>query len=222
MSEAERVKREAEYIADRDAMMRDRAWIESTVHRSLRETFKKVEELAAKANKAHGFAIVCGANDYRSCIMRSGFVSLGCGVASGLVASLNNPGGNLTRVSFLIGALTAKKLELLHELLPKVMAIGVLVNPNFPDTDVQLRDAQAAAQALRINLIVGKAATDGELETAFTTVVERRSPWMATPPSILSQKASTSHSNERPRLLTARTSDSAVGSLRSGNIFVPG
>jgi putative ABC transport system substrate-binding protein len=95
-------------------------------------------------------------------------------VASGLVASLNHPGGNLTGVSFLIGALTAKKLELLHELLPKVMAIGVLMNPNFPDMDTQLRDAQAAAQALGMNLIVVKAGTDGELETAFTTLVQQR------------------------------------------------
>jgi hypothetical protein len=79
MSEAERVKREAEYIADRDAMMRDRAWIEGTVHRSLREAFKKVGELVAQANKDHGFAITCGANGYQSCVMRSGFVSLGCG-----------------------------------------------------------------------------------------------------------------------------------------------
>jgi hypothetical protein len=79
MSEAERVNREAEYIADRDAMMQDRAWIEGTVHHSLRETFKKVEELVAQAKKDHGFTMVCRANDYRSCIMRAGFVSLGCG-----------------------------------------------------------------------------------------------------------------------------------------------
>jgi hypothetical protein len=79
MSEAERVKTEAEYIADRDAMMRDRRWIEGTVHHSLSETFKKVKELVPEANKDHGFSILCGTNDYRSCIMRSGFVSLGCG-----------------------------------------------------------------------------------------------------------------------------------------------
>ena len=79
MSEAERVKQEAQYIEDRDAMMRDRGWIEGTVHHSLRETFKKVGELVAQANKDHGFTIVCRANDYQSCIMRSGFVSLGCG-----------------------------------------------------------------------------------------------------------------------------------------------
>jgi len=78
MSEAERVKREREYIADRDAMMRDWRWIEGTVYRSLRETFKNVEELVAQANNEHGFIIECGANDYRSCIMRSGFVSVGC------------------------------------------------------------------------------------------------------------------------------------------------
>jgi putative tryptophan/tyrosine transport system substrate-binding protein len=94
-------------------------------------------------------------------------------VASGLVTSLNSPGGNLTGVSFLIGALTAKKLELLHELLPKVMTIGVLVHPNFPDADIQLRDAQAAAQALRVRLIVVRASSDGELEAALTTVVQQ-------------------------------------------------
>jgi len=79
MSEAERVKREREYIADRDAMMRNRARIEGTVHRSLRETFKKVGELVVQANEDHGFTIACRTNDYRSCIIRSGFVSLGCG-----------------------------------------------------------------------------------------------------------------------------------------------
>src|SRR5215467_15493096 len=66
MSEAERVKREAEYIADRDAMMRDYRWIEGTVRRSLHETFKKVENLVAQANKDHGFTIACRANGYQS------------------------------------------------------------------------------------------------------------------------------------------------------------
>jgi hypothetical protein len=79
MSEAQRVKREAEYLADRDAMKRDRAWIEGTVHRSLRETFQKVEQLVARVNKDQGFQIVCRSDGYHSCVMRSGFVSLGCG-----------------------------------------------------------------------------------------------------------------------------------------------
>lgn len=78
MSEAERVKREEEYLADRDAMMRDRRWIEDTVQRSLRDAFQKVEQLLAQVNKDHGFQIVCRADSYQSCVMRSGFVSLGC------------------------------------------------------------------------------------------------------------------------------------------------
>lgn len=79
MSEARRVKQEAEYLADRDAMMRDRRWIEGTVHRSLQDAFQRVEELVEQANKEHGFDVVCGASGYQSCVMRSGFVSLGCG-----------------------------------------------------------------------------------------------------------------------------------------------
>jgi hypothetical protein len=77
-SEAQRVKWEAEYLAARDAMMRDRAWIEGAVHRSLREAFQKVEQLVAQFNKDHSFEIICRASGYQGCVMRSGFVSLGC------------------------------------------------------------------------------------------------------------------------------------------------
>jgi ABC-type uncharacterized transport system substrate-binding protein len=95
-------------------------------------------------------------------------------VAFGLVASLNNPGGNLTGVSFLIGALTAKHLELLHELVPKAMVFGMLVNPNFPDTNVQVRDAQTAAQTFGAQLIVVNAGSEGELGAAFAKLVQQR------------------------------------------------
>jgi putative tryptophan/tyrosine transport system substrate-binding protein len=95
-------------------------------------------------------------------------------VASGLVDSFNKPGGNLTGVSFMISALTAKKLELLHELVPEATVIGMLANPNFPDTDIQLREAQAAAQALGLKLVVVNAGTDDELKTAFATLLQQR------------------------------------------------
>lgn len=78
MGEAERVKREAEYLTDRVAMMRDRAWIENTVHCSIREAFQKVEALVAQTNKAHDFQIACRSRGHHACVMRSGFVSLGC------------------------------------------------------------------------------------------------------------------------------------------------
>jgi putative tryptophan/tyrosine transport system substrate-binding protein len=76
-------------------------------------------------------------------------------------------------VSFLVGALTAKKLELLHELLPRAAAVGVLVNPNFPDTGMQLRDARAAAQALGQKLTIVNAGAASELQTAFSTLVQQ-------------------------------------------------
>ena len=95
-------------------------------------------------------------------------------VAFGLVASLNHPGGNLTGVSFMLGALLAKNFELLHELVPKATVFGLLVNPNFPDTNVQVREAQAAAQALGEQLIVVNAGSEGELEAAFVTLVEQQ------------------------------------------------
>jgi putative ABC transport system substrate-binding protein len=102
------------------------------------------------------------------------FVSGGDPIDLGLVESLNKPGGNLTGVTFFLGALEAKRLELLHELLPKAALIGALVNPTFPVSKTRLEDAQAAAQALGKKLVVAHASTEGELETAFTTLTQQR------------------------------------------------
>jgi putative tryptophan/tyrosine transport system substrate-binding protein len=102
------------------------------------------------------------------------FVSGTDPIELGLVASLNKPGSNLTGVSFLIGALTAKKLEFLHELLPKAALIGLLVNPSNRDSNIQLRDAQAAADAFGQKLVVLNASTDGELKTAFIMIKQQR------------------------------------------------
>jgi len=102
------------------------------------------------------------------------FVSGGDPIDLGLVESLNKPGGNLTGVTFFLGALEAKRLELLHELLPKAALIGALVNPTFPVSNTRLEDAQAAAQALGKKLVVVHASTEGELKTAFTTLTQQR------------------------------------------------
>ena len=102
------------------------------------------------------------------------FVSGGDPIDLGLVESLNKPGGNLTGVTFFLGALEAKRLELLHELLPKAALIGALVNPTFPASKTRLEDAQVAAQALGKKLVVVHASTEGELKTAFATLTQQR------------------------------------------------
>jgi putative ABC transport system substrate-binding protein len=94
-------------------------------------------------------------------------------VINGLVASLSRPGGNTTGVSFLSSASVTKRLELLRQLVPKPGAIAMLVYPNFPDGERELRDVQAAAHASGQELIVVEAGTDRDIETAFATFAQR-------------------------------------------------
>jgi putative tryptophan/tyrosine transport system substrate-binding protein len=95
-------------------------------------------------------------------------------VQFGLVASLNRPGGNMTGVSFLNRVIVAKQLEMLHETVPKAAVIGFLVNATNPYIESDTREAEAAADALGRKLLVLKASTESGIETAFTTLVERR------------------------------------------------
>jgi len=94
-------------------------------------------------------------------------------IKDGLVASLNRPGGNITGVSWLGSQLGAKRLELLHQLVPKTTTIGMLVNPGSPETEGERKDVQAAAQALGLQLIMIDVSSDRDIETAFATLVQR-------------------------------------------------
>jgi putative ABC transport system substrate-binding protein len=95
-------------------------------------------------------------------------------VESGLVASLNRPGGNLTGVYFLNQELTAKHLELLHKIAPNVTTVGFLINPTNLAGKAQSREADTAARSLGLNLTILSATTPNEIEAAFATVVERQ------------------------------------------------
>ncbi|MEA2940963.1 MAG: hypothetical protein QOD09_1492 [Bradyrhizobium sp.] len=95
-------------------------------------------------------------------------------VKLGLVASLNAPGGNVTGVSFLINALEAKKLEVMHQLVPAASTIGVLLNPKNPLVDTQLKDAQDAAGALGVKVIPLNAGSEADIDAAFATLIEQR------------------------------------------------
>jgi ABC-type uncharacterized transport system substrate-binding protein len=102
------------------------------------------------------------------------FVTGGDPVKDGLVASLSRPGGNVTGVSFLNSVLGAKRLELLHQLVPKATLIAVMgENPISPDTEAEQRDLLVAAQTIGQQLIVLDVSSDLEIETAFTMLVQR-------------------------------------------------
>jgi putative tryptophan/tyrosine transport system substrate-binding protein len=92
----------------------------------------------------------------------------------GFVASLNRPGGNLTGVTTLASEVGPKRLELLRELLPTVTTIAVLVNPTNPNAEAQVRDLQSAAPALGLQLHVIRASTEGDLDTAFASLLQQR------------------------------------------------
>jgi putative ABC transport system substrate-binding protein len=102
------------------------------------------------------------------------FVSGSDPVKVGLVASLNKPGGNITGVHLLILAMGAKRLGLLHELVPAANPIGVLTNPNFAGVNTQLRDMEEAARSLGLELLVLKASTELEIDAAFSELAQRR------------------------------------------------
>jgi ABC transporter substrate binding protein/ABC transporter family protein len=101
------------------------------------------------------------------------FVTGGDPVRVGLVASLNRPGGNVTGVSFTSIELAAKQLGLLRELRPGAARVAVLVDPKFPTTERFVSEVQAAASAIGQQLIVLEVSSDREIETAFTTLVQR-------------------------------------------------
>jgi putative ABC transport system substrate-binding protein len=102
------------------------------------------------------------------------FVTASDPVAAGFVASLNRPRGNLTGVALLNVEIGSKRLELLHELAPAATLMGLLINPTNPNADSQLRDMQAAAQTLGLQLHVLNASTEQDLDKAFATLVELR------------------------------------------------
>jgi putative tryptophan/tyrosine transport system substrate-binding protein len=94
-------------------------------------------------------------------------------VRDGWVTSFNRPGGNLTGISFLSGETAGKRLELLRQLVPGVGAIGALVDPRTNEGVMERRDLEAAAQAVRQQIVIFDVTTDRELESAFTSLVER-------------------------------------------------
>jgi len=96
-------------------------------------------------------------------------------VGLGLVASFGRPGGNATGINIFVNELVAKRLGLLHELVPKAVRVAVLVNPaNAPSAETTLRDLPEAARAIGLQMQVLNASTSREIEAAFATLVRER------------------------------------------------
>jgi putative ABC transport system substrate-binding protein len=96
-------------------------------------------------------------------------------VKLGLVASFARPGGNATGINFLASEVAAKRLGLLHDLVPKAVRIAVLINPaNAPTAETTLRETSEAAHGLGLQIQILNASTSREIEAAFATLVRER------------------------------------------------
>lgn len=94
-------------------------------------------------------------------------------VADGLVASFAHPGVNITGITFMTAEMTAKRFELLSELVPRAKTIALLVNPGNPNTERTIRDMQEAAHAKGVQLEILKGTSETEVDAAFAYLVQR-------------------------------------------------
>jgi putative ABC transport system substrate-binding protein len=95
-------------------------------------------------------------------------------VQTGIVASLNRPGGNVTGATFIASALDSKRLDLLHALVPVAATIGLLVNPINPSTESETSDLQAAARSIGQQVDMLKASSERDIDAAFENFAQKR------------------------------------------------
>jgi putative ABC transport system substrate-binding protein len=93
-------------------------------------------------------------------------------VASGLVTSFNRPGGNTTGFTLLTNLMEAKRIGLLHELVPAISLVGALINPNFPPAAHQLQEIEKATGTINLRLLTVKASDDAQLDAALVSLLQ--------------------------------------------------
>ena len=135
---------------------------------------------------ANGLA-AAAASKVASATMPIVFVTGADPVRTGLVASLNRPGGSVTGVIFTTTDLTAKQLGLLHELVPKAAVIAVLQNPNQPEFTMVERDVEAAGRAIARQILLVKAASEREFHAAFALMVQAGAGALCPPSALMRQ-----------------------------------
>ena len=102
------------------------------------------------------------------------FATFGDPVGNGLVASLNRPGGNATGITIFGPAAVTKRVQLLHEIVPQAAVIAFLMNPNNPNSDIEMRAAQTAASSLGKQFVVFSASSESELDATFASIAQSR------------------------------------------------
>jgi putative tryptophan/tyrosine transport system substrate-binding protein len=125
-------------------------------------------------------------------------------VETGLVASLNQPGGNLTGTTIMAVEMGPKRLDLARQLVPHAAAVAMLINPRFPTASAEAREMHNAARAGGIQINLLNASAENEIDTAFTTAVEQRSGALiiGTDPFLLGQRDQLVHLAARYTLPT--------------------
>ncbi len=137
----------------------------------------RLSDLAADLVRRQPAVIVCNGLAVEAARSAAGttpivFVIGGDPVAEGLVASLNRPGGNLTGLTFFGNRLGAKRVEMLRELIPGAQVIAALIDPNFPEAVIELREVEHAAREIGQKIVTVNAASEHEFDAAFGTIVE--------------------------------------------------
>jgi ABC-type uncharacterized transport system substrate-binding protein len=149
-------------------------------YRSAENQVDRVSELAADLVRRQVTVIYAGQN--RSAVAAKAATTtipivfrIGADpIQLGLVTSLNRPGGNMTGVSFLSTTTTAIRLQMLHEAVPNVAVMGLLVNPTNPNAEPNTEEAQEAARKLGLELHVVSASNAHEIDMAFATLLKQR------------------------------------------------
>jgi len=161
--------------------LKDNGYVEgdnvTITYRWAENNFDRLSELAADLVRrrvaviaATGSPLVAFAAKAATATIPIVFLVAADPVRLGLVASLAHPGGNLTGVNFLSGELVAKQLELMRELVSPATRVAVLVNPaNVTRSESSLREAEAAARAMALQIQVVRASTSREINAAFAS-----------------------------------------------------
>ena len=143
--------------------------------------FDRLPALAADLVRRQVAVIVTGGGEHSVLAAKAATATIpivfnigGDPVKLGIVASLSRPGGNATGVNFFTDELEAKRLGLLHDLLPAASVIAHLVNPNYPPAEFNIREVAAAARIVGRQVVLLKASSENDIDAAFATISKMR------------------------------------------------